>query len=90
MADNRMQNADEILIEKAKAFVIKRQEASCSLLQREFGWDFTTAVNVMMELERLGIVGEFDGVDTRKVLMKNSFDPDRKNRDTKSVVSSSS
>ncbi|MDR2168160.1 MAG: DNA translocase FtsK [Clostridiales bacterium] len=57
------------LIEDAIAFVVEREKASTSMLQRKFRIGYNRAARMMEELEGRGLVGPEDGAKPRKVLM---------------------
>lgn len=59
------------LIRDAAEIVITTQTASTSTLQRELEIGFNRAGRIMMQLERLGIVGPQNGAFPRVVLIKN-------------------
>ena len=50
------------------AFVIEKQKASTSMLQRQFRIGYNRAARLMDTLEENGIVGPSDGSKQRKVL----------------------
>ncbi len=55
--------------EEAVEFVIQKEKASASMLQRQFRIGYNRASRLIEELEARGIVGEEDGSKPRKVLM---------------------
>jgi S-DNA-T family DNA segregation ATPase FtsK/SpoIIIE len=57
------------LIEDAIAFVVEREKASTSMLQRKFRIGYNRAARMMEELQARGLVGPEDGAKPRKVLM---------------------
>ncbi|MCL2855764.1 MAG: DNA translocase FtsK [Defluviitaleaceae bacterium] len=57
------------LIEEAIAFVVEKEKASTSMLQRKFRIGYNRAARMMEELEGRGLVGSEDGAKPRKVLM---------------------
>jgi len=57
------------LIEEAIAFIVEREKASTSMLQRKFRIGYNRAARIMEELEGRGLVGPEDGAKPRKVLM---------------------
>ena len=62
---------DELFIYAAE-FVIEKDKASASMLQRQFRIGYNKAARLIEELEARGIVGQEDGSKPRKVLM-NSY-----------------
>lgn len=65
------ENTDE-LFEQAVEFVIEKEKASASLLQRQFRIGYQRASRLIESLETQGIVGPEDGSKPRKVLMTNT------------------
>lgn len=59
---------DEYFI-AAGRFVIEREKASASMLQRKFNVGFNRAARIIDQLCELGVVGEEDGPKPRKVIM---------------------
>ena len=57
------------LIEEAIAFIVEREKASTSMLQRRFRIGYNRAARMMEELVARGLVGPEDGAKPRKVLM---------------------
>ncbi|MCL2573815.1 MAG: DNA translocase FtsK [Defluviitaleaceae bacterium] len=57
------------LIEEAIAFIVEREKASTSMLQRRFRIGYNRAARMMEELVARGFVGPEDGAKPRKVLM---------------------
>jgi S-DNA-T family DNA segregation ATPase FtsK/SpoIIIE len=57
------------LIEDAIAFIVEREKASTSMLQRKFRIGYNRAARMMEELVARGLVGPEDGAKPRKVLM---------------------
>jgi len=62
--------SDEIdeYLEEAIGFVVDKQKASISMLQRQFRIGFNRAARLMDALEEKGVVGEDEGSKPRKVL----------------------
>lgn len=56
-------------LHEAARFVVKHQNGSTQLLQREFGYHWQLVKDIMTELERLKIVGPFLGSSPRRVLV---------------------
>lgn len=65
------EDTDE-LFEQAVEFVIQKEKASASLLQRQFRIGYNRASRLIESLETQGIVGPEDGSKPRKVLMTNT------------------
>ncbi|MDR1530975.1 MAG: DNA translocase FtsK [Clostridiales bacterium] len=59
---------DEFFSEAAE-FVIKKEKASASMLQRQFRIGYNRASRLIEDFEKRGIVGPEDGAKPRKVLM---------------------
>ncbi|MCL2620665.1 MAG: DNA translocase FtsK [Defluviitaleaceae bacterium] len=57
------------LIDDAIAFVVEKEKASTSMLQRKFRIGYNRAARMIEELEGRGLVGPEDGAKPRKVLM---------------------
>lgn len=57
--------------EEAARFVVKRQAASTSMIQRKFSIGYNRAGRIMDQMEREGIVGPADGSKPRLVLVDN-------------------
>ncbi|MBR3890635.1 MAG: DNA translocase FtsK [Bacilli bacterium] len=62
--------SEETLYNDIKAFVIRNQKASTSLLQRYFSLGYARAARMMDRLEEEGIVSEGNGIRPREVLIK--------------------
>ncbi|MBQ1407282.1 MAG: DNA translocase FtsK, partial [Eubacterium sp.] len=62
------ESADEFL-KDAIEFVIEKEKASTSMLQRQFRIGYNRAANLIDEMEKRGIVGPPDGARPRQVLM---------------------
>ncbi|MCL2170229.1 MAG: DNA translocase FtsK, partial [Defluviitaleaceae bacterium] len=60
------------LIDDAIAFIVEKEKASTSMLQRKFRIGYNRAARMMEELEGRGLVGPEDGAKPRKVLMSPS------------------
>ncbi len=56
-------------LEELKQFVIQKQKASTSMLQRQFRIGYNRAARLMESLEKNGIVGQEEGSKPRKVLL---------------------
>ena len=59
---------DEYFFDAAR-FVIQKQKASTSMLQRMFKVGFNRAARIMDQMCEAGVVGEEEGTKPRKVLM---------------------
>ena len=57
------------LLDEAITFIVEREKASTSMLQRRFRIGYNRAARVMEELVARGMVGPEDGAKPRKVLM---------------------
>ncbi|QNO16754.1 DNA translocase FtsK [Alkalicella caledoniensis] len=57
------------LFEDAAKLVVDSQQASISLLQRRFRIGYTRAARIVDDLEKMGIVGGFEGSKARQVLV---------------------
>ena len=69
-ADTTDPDADiDELFDTAAEFVISKEKASASLLQRQFRIGYNRASRLIEDLESKGIVGPEDGAKPRKVLM---------------------
>ncbi len=62
-------NDDDEKLSAAIQFVVRKQKASTSLLQREFRIGYNRAARMIDELEKRGIIGEARGSKPREVLM---------------------
>ena len=67
----------DTLLKDAATLVVSMQSASTSTLQRELEIGFNRAGRIMMQLERLGIVGPQKGASPREVLIKDIFELDK-------------
>ena len=68
VSDEPADGRDEYFFEAAK-FVIEKDKASTSMLQRMFKIGFNRAARIMDQMCEAGIVGEEEGTKPRKVLM---------------------
>jgi len=59
---------DEYLIKEATAIVRAENKATTSLLQRRLNLGFAKASRLMDELERVGVIGSYNGSGPREVL----------------------
>lgn len=63
-------NKDPLLIEAAK-LIVKKKDASTSLIQRKFAIGYTRAGRIMNQLEECGIVGTEEGSKSRRLLCES-------------------
>lgn len=69
--DDKVEQAEEIddsLYDEAVAFVVERQSASVSMLQRKFRVGYTRAARLIDAMEERGIVGPYGGSKPRDVI----------------------
>ncbi|WP_158500656.1 DNA translocase FtsK [Spiroplasma litorale] len=59
------------MFNEIKAFVVKEQRASTSLLQRRFSIGYNRAAKIIDELEMCGVIGPQNGAKPREVYIKN-------------------
>ena len=71
-ADSALDGDTDELFDAAAEFLISKEKASASLLQRQFRIGYNRASRLIEDLEAKGIVGPEDGAKPRKVLM-NAF-----------------
>lgn len=64
-------NSDELL-PAAIEVVLGTGTASVSMIQRKLNLKYARAARIMDEMERLGVVGHFDGASPRKILLSKS------------------
>lgn len=64
-------DVDDEIYNEAVQFVIERQTASVSMLQRKFRIGYTRAARLIDEMEKRNIVGPYEGSRPRKVLVTN-------------------
>ena len=57
------------ILPEAVELIIQTGHASISLIQRRFRVGYTRAARLIDDLERLGVVGKYEGSKPRKVLM---------------------
>jgi S-DNA-T family DNA segregation ATPase FtsK/SpoIIIE len=62
-------DADEYFME-AVEFVIEKEKASASMLQRQFGIGYNRAASIIEEMEARGYISQADGAKPRKILVK--------------------
>jgi len=63
-----IENIDENFEEVVKIFITEKQ-ASANLIQRRLRLGYNRAATILEQLEIAGIIGEFDGSNSRKVLI---------------------
>jgi S-DNA-T family DNA segregation ATPase FtsK/SpoIIIE len=68
-SDDYTPEGSDGLAEDAIAFIVSKEKASVSMLQRKFRIGYNRAARLMEELEDRGVVGPEDGARPRKVLM---------------------
>lgn len=74
-----LSNKDPML-EEAIAVVVEAGQASTSSLQRYLNLGYARAARIMDELEKMGIIGPYNGAKPRKVLMSKQQWEERKMR----------
>lgn len=62
------------LFEKAARLLVVNQNASTSSIQRTFAVGYNRAGRIINQLEAAGIIGAFDGINTRQILIKNDLE----------------
>src|SRR5690606_28780675 len=67
-ADEDLEQMDELFPE-AMELVVRTGQASISLLQRRFRIGYTRAARLIDDLERRGIVGQYEGSKPREVVI---------------------
>lgn len=74
-------DGDEFM-DPAMEFIIKKEKASASMLQRQFRIGYNRASRIIEQLEELGFIGPEDGSKPRKVLMTlNQFETYKSEKD---------
>lgn len=66
------ENFDSIT-KQAAYLIVEEQQASASLIQRRLNLDYLQAGEIIDELERVGIVGPFEGKQARKVNLFSEY-----------------
>ncbi len=61
------------LFEEAARLIVGHQQGSTSLIQRKFAIGYNRAGRIMDQLERVGVVGAFEGSKARKVLYPDMY-----------------
>ncbi len=74
-----LSNKDPML-EEAIAVVVEAGQASTSSLQRYLNLGYARAARIMDELEKMGVIGPYNGAKPRKVLMSKQQWEERKMR----------
>ena len=69
------ESVDE-LFEEAARIIVRAQQGSVSLLQRKLSIGYTRAARIVDELERIGVVGAFQGAKAREVLIRDELQLD--------------
>ena len=62
-------DSGDALFEEAARIIVRAQQGSVSLLQRKLSIGYTRAARIVDELERMGVVGAFQGAKARDVLI---------------------
>ena len=65
-------NSEDELYQEVYAFVIEKQKASASLLQRQFRIGYNRAARLIDELEANGVIGPATGSKPRNVLIEQN------------------
>ncbi len=71
-ASNSPSDTVDEIFEEVVDFIITKQKASTSLIQRQFRVGFNRAARIIDELENFGVIGPDEGNKPRKVLMSMS------------------
>ncbi|WP_103110803.1 terminase small subunit [Brevibacillus reuszeri] len=66
------ESEEDDLYEQAVCIVVEAQSASASLLQRRMRIGYTRAARLIEQMERNGVVGQFEGSAPRKVFQKTA------------------
>lgn len=75
--------SDEDLIERAMEVVVQMGQASTSSLQRRLKLGYARAARIMDELEKMGVIGPYEGAKPRRVLLTPQQLAERKVRNLK-------
>ncbi len=78
-SNTELSNKDPML-EEAIAVVVEAGQASTSSLQRYLNLGYARAARIMDELEKMGVIGPYNGAKPRKVLMSKQQWEERKMR----------
>lgn len=76
-------DGDAALIEQAIEVVVQMGQASTSSLQRKLKLGYARAARIMDELEKLGVIGPYEGAKPRRVLLTPQQLAERKARNMK-------
>lgn len=68
-ADTHTAEEIDSLVDCAVEIIFETGQASVSMLQRRMNLDYSTAVNIIAQLEDIGVVGSFNGSVPRKILI---------------------
>lgn len=82
-SDSSDANSDEALIELAMEVVVQMGQASTSALQRRLKLGYARAARIMDELEKIGVIGPYEGAKPRRVFMSSQQLEERKMRNMK-------
>ncbi|WP_350345016.1 DNA translocase FtsK 4TM domain-containing protein [Proteinivorax tanatarense] len=77
VSNDEVQKSEDLddLFSEAAHLVVENQQASISLLQRRFRIGYTRAARIIDDLEKMGVVGGFEGSKAREVLVsKNNLE----------------
>jgi AAA+ superfamily predicted ATPase len=76
LEDESISFLDELdpMFEDAARLIVAHQQGSTSLIQRKLTIGYNRAGRIIDQLETSGIVGVFDGVNARQVLIKNEYE----------------
>lgn len=65
---------EDPLMEEVVEFIVEREQASTSMIQRRFKMGYNRAARIMDDLERRGIIGPAEGSKPRRVYMEKGND----------------
>ncbi len=68
--DGQSQSETDELFQQAARIIVQTQQGSVSLLQRKLSIGYTRSARIVDQLERVGIVGPFEGSKARQVLVQ--------------------
>ncbi len=63
----------DTLFDEAARIIVRAQQGSVSLLQRKLSIGYTRAARIVDELERIGVVGSYQGAKAREVLVQDEM-----------------
>ncbi|MEM8484554.1 MAG: DNA translocase FtsK [Bacteroidota bacterium] len=72
--DGQRQSELDELFAQAARIIVQTQQGSVSLLQRKLSIGYTRSARIVDQLERVGIVGPFEGSKARQVLVPTEAD----------------